>query len=161
MQAILSQRPDRKTLSYRPVGLERRLSFVSGLANRMMPFREFWPLYLHAHRRRTTRAAHYAGVIFGTAMAVLAIVLQETWPLLCGIAGAFVVTVGSHWVFEHNRPLLAVNPLWGVASDLRMLFLAATGRLARELARHGVDNAVAARDIVSTVASGTSRDSSR
>jgi hypothetical protein len=56
---------------------------------------------------------------------------------------------------------LAVNPLWGVASDLRMLFLAATGRLTRELARHGVDEEAAARDIVSTVASTASRDSSR
>jgi hypothetical protein len=126
----------------------------------MMPFREFWPLYLHAHRRRTTRAAHYAGVIFGAAMAVLAIVLQEIWPLLCGIIGAFVVTVGSHWVFEHNRPLLAVNPLWGVVSDLRMLFLAATGRLGRELVRHGVDDN-AARDVAPTIASTASRNRSR
>lgn len=39
---------------------------------------------------------------------------------------------------ERNNPLIRVNPFWGVFADLRMTFLALTGRLGRELAKHGI-----------------------
>lgn len=108
----------------------------------MISFREFWPLYLRAHWRRTTRAAHYAGVVFGAGMAALAGLLGEYWLIAVGIGGAFMVTVGSHWVFERNRPLLMLNPLWSAVADLRMFYLAATSQLGGHLARHGVIDSI-------------------
>jgi hypothetical protein len=103
-----------------------------------MGFAQFWPQYLHAHRRRSTRGAHYAGILFGASMTALAAATLDLWPLLIGIAGAFAITVGSHYVFEGRRPLLTAHPLLAAAADLRMFALAATGRLGAELARHGL-----------------------
>jgi len=105
----------------------------------MTGFDGFWPLYLRAHRNRRTRAAHYAGILFGTAMTVAAIAAWSVWPLLAGIGGAFAVTVSSHFLFEGRRPLLVGNPLLAAAADLRMLWLAAAGRLLPEFARHGIE----------------------
>jgi hypothetical protein len=105
----------------------------------MTKFDQFWPLYLHAHRRRGTRAAHYVGILYGTAMTALAAASWNVWPLIAGVAGAFAVTVGSHWVFEGRRPLLVGNPLFAAAADIRMFLLAAAGRLAPEFARHGIE----------------------
>jgi hypothetical protein len=105
----------------------------------MAGFGEFWPLYLRAHRRRATRAAHYLGILLGTTLTAFAAAFSNPWLLLAGVGGAFAVTVSSHWLFEGRRPLLLGNPLLAAAADLRMFFFAATGRLAADFARHGVD----------------------
>jgi hypothetical protein len=104
----------------------------------MAEFGEFWPLYLRAHRRRATRAAHYTGILLGTALTALALAFWNPWLLLAGVGAAFAITVSSHWLFEGRRPLLVGNPLLAAAADLRMFALAATGRLAADFARHGV-----------------------
>src|ERR671924_2185148 len=101
----------------------------------MAGFGEFWPLYLRAHRRRATRATHYAGILLGTALTVLALAFGNPWLLLAGVGAAFAVTVSSHWLFEGRRPLLLGNPLLAAAADLRMFVLAATGGLAAGFAR--------------------------
>jgi hypothetical protein len=105
----------------------------------MAGFGRFWPLYLRAHRRRATRTAHYVAIVLGMTLTALAAVFSDAVLLVAGIAGAFAITVGSHWLFEGRRPLLLGNPLLAAAADLRMFALAATGRLAAEFARHGVD----------------------
>lgn len=105
----------------------------------MTRFDQFWPLYLRAHRRRGTRAAHYIGILFGTAMTALAAASWDAWPLIAGVGGAFAVTVSSHWIFEGRQPLLVGNPLLAAAADIRMFFLAIAGRLASEFARHGIE----------------------
>jgi hypothetical protein len=106
---------------------------------RRLSFAEFWPLYLRAHRRRATRAAHYAGVIGGTMGAGAAVLTLELWPLAAGVGAAFGLSVGSHWLFEGNRPLLRLQPAWSALSDLRMFYLAMSGGLGREMARQGLD----------------------
>jgi hypothetical protein len=55
-----------------------------------------------------------------------------------GILAGVAMAVGSHRFIEHNQPLIRVNPLYGAVSDLRMLFLAVTGRLAAEYRRLGL-----------------------
>ena len=100
---------------------------------------EFWRLYLDAHRKPATRGMHYAATLLGAGSTLAAVLLAE--PLLCpaGILLAVGMAVGSHRFIEHNRPLIRVNALYGARSDLRMLWLAVTGRLPAEYQRLGLD----------------------
>ena len=100
-----------------------------------MKFREFWPVYLHAHSRRSTRALHYVATAFFGFMAIVAVAVEEIWIVPAGIAGSYTLAVIGHWRFERNRPLFLVNPFWGAVADLRMCWLALTGRLNRELVK--------------------------
>ena len=100
-----------------------------------MQFKQFWPVYLHEHSRRSTRALHYAATGFFGFMAAIAVAVEEIWVVPAGIAGSYAVAVTAHWCFERNRPLFLVNPLWGAVADLRMCWLALTGRLRRELTK--------------------------
>jgi hypothetical protein len=107
----------------------------------MMSFAEFWPLYLRAHSRPTTRALHYAATALGLFTSGVGIVLLEAGVLIAGIAGSYALAIAAHWIFERNQPMIPVNPVWGAVADLRMTWLATTGRLAPELARHGATGA--------------------
>jgi len=99
-----------------------------------MTFREFWPLYLQAHSHPATRGVHYAATMVGLGSAlVAAIALQPAF--LLGIGLAYGIAIGAHAFIERNRSMIRVNPIWGAIADLRMAWLAATGRLQRELAR--------------------------
>jgi hypothetical protein len=115
-----------------------------------MTFPEFWKLYLDAHRKPATRIIHYLATFLGAGATSAALWLGEL--LLCplGIATAYALAIASHRFIEHNRPLIHVNALWGALSDLRMLWLAATGGLAAEYRRIGlapIDVAPAARPV--------------
>jgi hypothetical protein len=103
-----------------------------------MRFREFWPIYLHAHSRSGTRAMHYVATGFGGSMTAAAIAIEVGWLCPAGIGLSYVIAVLSHWGIEHNKPLITVNPFWGAVADLKMCWLALTGRLEQELAIHGV-----------------------
>jgi hypothetical protein len=99
-----------------------------------MTFREFWPLYLQAHRQPGTRAVHYGATVIGVGCALAAaIALQPLW--LLGIGLAYALAIGAHAAIEKNRSMVRVNPVWGAIADLRMFWLAATGGLHAEIAR--------------------------
>jgi len=110
-------------------------TFQDGLK---MSFAEFWCLYLDAHRHPVTRGMHYSATIVGIISTTLAVVHQQ--PLFCaaGIAFAVVMAVTSHWWVEHNQPLIRVNAFYGALADLRMCWLALTGRITAEYARLGL-----------------------
>jgi hypothetical protein len=110
-------------------------TFQDGLK---MSFSEFWRLYLDAHRHPVTRGMHYSATIVGIITTALAIFHQQ--PLFCaaGIAFAVVMAVTSHWWVEHNQPLIRVNAFYGALADLRMCWLALTGRITAEYARLGL-----------------------
>jgi hypothetical protein len=103
-----------------------------------MPYREFWIAYLDAHRNPGTRAMHYLATLSGLGGAALAIWFELLWFMAGGIGLGVVMAVSSHHLIEHNRPLIRVNPLYGAISDLRMCWLALTGRLSSEYARLGL-----------------------
>src|SRR5262245_15830585 len=100
-----------------------------------MQFKEFWSVYLHAHSRRSTRALHYVATVFFGFMAAVAVAVEQIWIVPAGIAGSYAIAVMAHWGFERNQPLFVVNPLWGAVADLRMCWLALTGRLRRALVK--------------------------
>ena len=102
----------------------------------LMTFREFWPLYLQAHSHPVTRAVHYGATVIGFGSTALAAITFEPIFLL-GIGLAYLIAIGAHTFIEKNQSMIRVNPAWGAVADLRMLWLAATGGLAREMEASG------------------------
>jgi hypothetical protein len=110
-----------------------------------MSFSEFWPHYLRAHQRPGTRACHYMATVLGMSSSIVAAVVGEVLFAVGGIAGAYCLAIGSHWVLEHNKPLIGVNPFYGAMADVKMSWLALTGGLRREFIRVGLDQAIRPR----------------
>lgn len=108
---------------------------------KMMPFAEYWPLYLQAHRQPATRALHYVATVVGLSASAAGIIMLDIVILGLGIGGGYALAISAHLLFEGNRPMIAVNPVWGAVADLRMAWLAATGRLRSELDRYQIDAA--------------------
>jgi hypothetical protein len=104
----------------------------------MMTFREFWPQYLEAHRHPRNRAAHYFATALSFAAIALAIVFGAPWIALAAIAASYAIAIAAHRLFERNYSLVTVNPVWGAMADLKMCWLALTGRLSAEIERHTV-----------------------
>jgi hypothetical protein len=104
-----------------------------------MNYAEFWARYLNAHADRRTRALHYLGTLGAAALVVLAATRAEwRWLVAAPIVGYGPAWLG-HAVFEHNRPETFAHPAWSLVSDLRMLGLFLTGRLAGELRRFDIE----------------------
>src|SRR5689334_11028401 len=61
-----------------------------------MRFNEFWSLYLSAHRRPGTRAAHYFATILGAATTLVSIHQSQVLYMIGGIAAAYMVAIASH-----------------------------------------------------------------
>ncbi len=101
-------------------------------------YREFWPIYLREHSRPATRGLHYLGTGLGLALLAAGLVTAD-WRLLPAalVAGYAFAWIG-HAAIERNRPATFSHPLWSFVSDFRMFGLWASGRMGRELARHGL-----------------------
>lgn len=111
---------------------------VRARPRRVGSYREFWPHYLREHARPATRYTHYAGTTAGLACLGLALATRRVRWLPLGLALAYGAAWAAHGLVERNRPATFTHPLWSLASDLRMLALAAAGRLGPELRRAGV-----------------------
>jgi len=105
---------------------------------RVMSFAEFWRHYLRAHSKPGTRAAHYLATMVGAAAAIAAAYYCQPLMFFVGIGCAIALAVGSHWIIERNQPLIRVNAFYGAIADLRMCWLALTGRLKDEYRRLGL-----------------------
>jgi hypothetical protein len=103
-----------------------------------LTFQQFWRLYLDAHRHPGTRGMHYSATAVGAFATALSVALDEVFFVMGGIPLAVMMAVGSHWLIEHNQPLIKVNAFYGALADMRMCWLALTGGLAREYARLGL-----------------------
>lgn len=120
-----------------------------------MPYRDFWVVYLDAHRKPATRGMHYLATATGIGGTALAIWLEFLWFMAGGIALGVVMAVSSHHLIEHNRPLIRVNPFYGALSDLRMCWLAVTGRLNAEYVRVGLGGSMPKERAAGVAASDT------
>jgi hypothetical protein len=103
-----------------------------------MTYADFWRRYLFAHADPRTRLLHYLGTVFAAGALVVAVLGRDWRWLAAAPAGGYALAWLGHLVFERNRPETFGHPAWSLASDLRMLALFATGRLAAELRRAGV-----------------------
>jgi hypothetical protein len=108
------------------------------MATRFDNFEVFWPFYLREHAQPATRAVHVAGTWAGVLLLLAAILLGPWWlALLVPVVGYGCAWI-SHLTIERNRPATFSYPAWSLLGDLRMAWLAATGRLGAELRRHGL-----------------------
>jgi hypothetical protein len=101
-------------------------------------YKSFWPVYLAAHSRKTTRLTHMTGTGLALLLLLAAILLRNPWLVLAAFLTGYAFAWFSHGVVEHNKPATFGHPFWSLFSDLRMLALGLAGRLDLELARHGV-----------------------
>jgi ubiquinone/menaquinone biosynthesis C-methylase UbiE len=109
-----------------------------GLSEGYMSFKEFWPLYMRAHRLPGTRALHYFATAIGILSAIEAVVAHKPYVFLFGIAISYGIAIFAQWVDEGNQPLIRVNAFLGAVADLRMCWLALRGRVEHEFAQHGI-----------------------
>ncbi|MBX9701489.1 MAG: DUF962 domain-containing protein [Acetobacteraceae bacterium] len=107
-------------------------------APRFASFERFWPYYLGEHARPATRAVHIAGTWTALLVLLWAVVVGPVWLALAAPLIGYAFAWVSHMSFERNRPATFTYPLWSLRGDLRMAWLAATGRLGSELRRLGL-----------------------
>jgi hypothetical protein len=99
---------------------------------------EFWAFYLGEHSRAGTRTLHFLGTLLGLGLLAAAVVAWDWRLLLAALVAGYGFAWLGHAFVERNRPATFRYPLWSFLSDFRMLGCWLTGRLANELARHGV-----------------------
>jgi hypothetical protein len=102
-----------------------------------MDYAQFWNRYLRAHAKPATRAMHYAGTLLALACLVAGVTSDWRFLLAAPVIG-YGCAWTAHCALEGNRPQTFGHPFWSLASDLRMLGLAGTGRLRPHLRRAGV-----------------------
>lgn len=101
-------------------------------------FAAFWPFYLREHARPATRVIHVAGTWGGVLLLLAGLTLGPWWLVLLAPLLGYGCAWLSHLLVERNRPATFRHPAWSLRGDLRMAWLAATGRLGAELRRHGL-----------------------
>jgi hypothetical protein len=98
-------------------------------------FREFWPVYVLAHRQPLTRMFHCGGTLTGWAILIAAIVLRKPWLIVPALIVPYALAWFSHFFVEHNRPATFGHPLWSWVADQKMVAMVLGGRMASEVAR--------------------------
>jgi len=108
---------------------------LMGMAERFASFAAFWPYYLREHARPATRAVHVGGTWAAATLLLFALLVGPWWLALLAPMVGYGCAWLSHLLIERNRPATFTYPAWSLLGDLRLAWLAATGRLGAELRR--------------------------
>ena len=119
-----------------------------------MTFEEFWPEYVQAHGRLSTRIVHCVGTLAGWMILGAALVLwgfsilkpdsakgfqvetlRPGWLILAALIIPYALAWISHFFIEHNKPATFGHPLWSWWADQRMVFLTLVGKMSDEVKR--------------------------
>ena len=110
-----------------------------------MTYAEFWPRYLRQHRRIATQRVHALGTCLGLGLLLAALMTLDWRFAVAALVLGYGTAWASHAFIERNRPATFSHPLWSLASDLRMTALLLSGRMLRELERHGISDETSVR----------------
>jgi hypothetical protein len=101
-------------------------------------YQQFWLRYLRAHSRPNTRALHYVGSVLALGTLAIAIATLNWRGLIAAPLIGYSFAWTAHFAIERNRPETFGHPFWSLFSDVRMLALALSFRLAPHLRQAGV-----------------------
>jgi len=97
-------------------------------------FEQFWPHYLRAHDKRSTRLLHHLGVAAAAGCLLAATTSRRRrWLLWVAPAAGYLPAWLSHLALQRNLPRSFAHPVWALRAGVRMTGLALTGGLAAEL----------------------------
>ncbi|MBV8600160.1 MAG: DUF962 domain-containing protein [Candidatus Eremiobacteraeota bacterium] len=94
-----------------------------------MTFEEFFPTYLAAHSKRSTRIFHACGLLGALAIGLYGLVTLKPWLLLVALAAGYLPAWCSHWFIERNTPKTFGQPLLSFRGDFLMVWMLLTGKL--------------------------------
>ncbi|MAZ48323.1 MAG: hypothetical protein CME65_07150 [Halobacteriovoraceae bacterium] len=100
------------------------------MADRIKPFKNFYPFYLSEHSNKTNRALHFTGTSLLLLVLIYALVTgQYKLIWICPLLGYGFAWPG-HFVIEKNRPATFKQPIYSLMGDFVMWFHLLTGKLA-------------------------------
>ncbi len=101
---------------------------------------EFWPFYLHEHSSARNRLLHFIGSSLGLIIFAVGLGLGNYVLVIPALISGYAFAWFGHFFIEKNRPATFRYPLKSFLSDWRMWFTMATGRIAAELKKHGIES---------------------
>lgn len=105
------------------------------MAQRFESFDDFWPFYVRAHSKKSTRILHFLGTSAGVTSAAAGLLTGRLAMLLAApILGYGPAWIG-HFVFEGNVPATFGHPLWSLKADFVMFSKMLRGTMDDEVER--------------------------
>jgi hypothetical protein len=98
-------------------------------------FKEFWPVYLRAHRSGASQALHLGGILLSVTLAAALVSCGMVFFLVLAVAPAQIGAAIGHKLSPRSERIVEDHPDWAALADLKMCALMLTGRLRAELAR--------------------------
>ena len=102
-------------------------------------FEEFWPFYVKAHAKKTTRIVHFVGLAGATACIASGILSRNPSRKKWLFAVAPVVGYGTSWAchffLEKNMPGTFKHPLWSMRAGVAMCLKMVRGEMDAEVER--------------------------
>ena len=98
-------------------------------------FDEFWPTYIRAHSRGTTRVLHAIGSVLAVVMLGVAFALS-LWFLIAVPLVGYAFAWYAHFFVEKNKPATFGHPFYSLVADYRMTFLMMAGRMDEEVTKY-------------------------
>ena len=98
-------------------------------------FEQFWPFYVSQHRRRGTRALHFAGTTLGLLCLARAITAPAPVLVIWGLVLSYGLAWIGHFFIEKNRPATFRYPVWSFLGDLKMYGLMWRGKMSAQVDR--------------------------